>query len=299
MRFKKLPLSSRIGPFLALGYRAASYRVQKLLFAGSEFEVQQYDIIQSLGSRISYFEALETAGERSYQFKHLFSDSSLSTTLRWSGSDILVFKQIFVDEEYRPLISMVEQYCKTDSVESIIDAGANVGLTSLYLSHFFRSARIAAIEPDEGNFSILQKNISDNSLERVIVVKAGIWPWHTKLEIDRTFRDGEDWSTTLKTTNDSNNLGKQVDGLTIEDICEAAGFKRVDILKMDIEGGERYFFEDPEIAATFLGKIRFLALEIHDEFNIRGSIHRTLTNNNFFYFEHGETTFAFNKNLVK
>ena len=40
-----------------------------------------------------------------------------------------------------------------------IDAGANIGLTSIYFANKFPNAKIVALEPEIDNYIILQKNI--------------------------------------------------------------------------------------------------------------------------------------------
>jgi FkbM family methyltransferase len=44
-------------------------------------------------------------------------------------------------------------------IKNIIDAGANIGLASVYFSQRFVNSTIVAIEPSKENFEILSKNI--------------------------------------------------------------------------------------------------------------------------------------------
>lgn len=55
-----------------------------------------------------------------------FEGADLS--LRIDGSDIRVFKQIFVDNEYDSLNL-------PDDVETIVDLGANIGLSALFFQN--------------------------------------------------------------------------------------------------------------------------------------------------------------------
>jgi len=41
----------------------------------------------------------------------------------------------------------------------IVDAGANIGASAVYFALTFPAARIVAIEPEEGNFRLLQRNV--------------------------------------------------------------------------------------------------------------------------------------------
>ena len=44
------------------------------------------------------------------------------------------------------------------------------------------------------------------------------------------------------------------------------GFRQIDLLKIDIEGAEQQIFNDEPHLAQFLPSVRFLILEVHDEF---------------------------------
>lgn len=48
-------------------------------------------------------------------------------------------------------------------VRTVLDIGANVGVTALYFSQLFPAARIHAFEPAPDNFAVLQKNIANCS----------------------------------------------------------------------------------------------------------------------------------------
>jgi len=72
----------------------------------------------------------------------------------------------------------------------------------------------------------------------------------------------------------------------------------IDILKIDIEGAERFVFANKESAEKFLPLVKFIVLEIHDEYNIRDSTCSLLAKFNFSFFESGEFTIAVNNTLI-
>ena len=82
----------------------------------------------------------------------------------------------------------------------------------------------------------------------------------------------------------------------MEEIIYENKLEIIDILKIDIEGGERFLFDDRK-SFSFLDKTRILVIEIHDEFNIRPRIYRILKDKNFMLLENGELSIAFNKNF--
>src|SRR5690554_2347811 len=73
------------------------------------------------------------------------------------SSDYNVFTQVFIDKEYEPPIS----YFLKNNIElkTVIDAGANIGLTSAYIKNEFPNAKIVCIEPDNDNFELLSYNL--------------------------------------------------------------------------------------------------------------------------------------------
>ncbi len=46
------------------------------------------------------------------------------------------------------------------AVHTIIDCGANIGITALYFAARYPNARIYSVEPDPSNFAILKQNVA-------------------------------------------------------------------------------------------------------------------------------------------
>jgi len=57
----------------------------------------------------------------------------------------------------REIKSFQERQIATNKVPLIIDAGANIGATSVFYALAVPNAQVVAIEPDAGNFELLQK----------------------------------------------------------------------------------------------------------------------------------------------
>jgi hypothetical protein len=70
-------------------------------------------------------------------------------TLRIGTSEHRVYRDIFQRHEY--LLAPTEP-------KTIVDAGANIGLTSVYFANRWPKARIIAIEPEPSNYALLLKN---------------------------------------------------------------------------------------------------------------------------------------------
>ncbi|OUJ73151.1 FkbM family methyltransferase [Hymenobacter crusticola] len=182
------------------------------------------------------------------------------------SSDLDVVKQIFVQDEFKDLFKIINQ--NNICVNSIIDAGGNIGLSTIKFSNVFPKSKIITIEPDADNFKVLQKNVKANNVS-AILIKKGIWNKSCKLYFDRSFRDGKEWSISLTEEANSSDF---VEAVSINDIVKDYSLEEIDLLKIDIEGGERFIFNETGFGLEFLKITKIVAIEIHDEYDIENKI---------------------------
>jgi FkbM family methyltransferase len=211
------------------------------------------------------------------------------------SSDLNVFHQMFQGEEYKPLVELIFNDNKIKGPLSILDAGGNVGLASIYFNCYFPGSHFIIVEPEQENFNILERNIQRNNLlNNTKLIKGGVWYREAYLNTARNFRDGNDWSVTVEESEKPTDLK----GFSILSLMDKFNFNLLDILKIDIEGAERYLFEDPLKASSFLAKTKYIAMEIHDEFKCRSDIYSCLKKNNFDFFDADELTIGKNMALL-
>ncbi len=137
----------------------------------------------------------------------------------------------------------------------IIDAGANIGMTSLYLLSRYPTVRIVAVEPSPANFDLCRKNLMPYG-DRVVLVQGAVWNDSGRLVLDESV--GEEWRTRVRTG--SQDQPGSVEAFTIPQLI-ARGWGEVDLLKMDVEGGEREIFGPG--AQEWLPQIRNIVIELH------------------------------------
>lgn len=211
-----------------------------------------------------------------------------------ASSDVMVVTQVFFNEEYDPVVQEIAKWRQQNKIEFIIDAGANAGYTTCYLKAFFPAATVVAIEPDSENARQIRKNFLQNNFSDLTLIEGGLWPNDSWLELKNDFRDGKDWSFYVVESHVETNLK----GYSFDSILKQSGRSTIDLLKIDIEGGEKELFSQPAMMDAVLQKTKFLAIEIHDETGIRDTIYDALKRNGFEWFNQGELTIATNKTIV-
>ncbi|HLA56211.1 MAG TPA: FkbM family methyltransferase [Flavobacterium sp.] len=216
-------------------------------------------------------------------------------TRKRPSSDLNVFDQIFKYLEYKPVAEAYIENFKSQNGLKIIDAGSNIGLTSVYLSRFFKDAEFVCIEPDQSNFEVLSFNLEANKVEMAHKVLGGVWSKNTNLRIVQDFRDRNDWSFRVEETAEETGLK----AFSIPSIIEKYQFSTVDILKIDIEGSEKEVFLGTNADVSFLAITKCIAIEIHDEFDCRDAIYKVLEKYGFTFFNSGELTIGINRNFLE
>jgi len=168
--------------------------------------------------------------------------------LRAKTSDVEVFCQIFQHAELEmDLLPQRAQY--------IIDAGANIGLASVFFSQRFPEARIDAVEVSGDNLELLRKNTAP--YPNVHVVPKGLW-WRTaSLRISNP--SAEPWAFQVEETRSDESDAIQATG--VSDLLKSSKAELLDIIKIDIEGSEKDLFEHP---AEWLAKTKLLMIELHE-----------------------------------
>jgi len=121
----------------------------------------------------------------------------------------------------------------------IFDIGANVGLYSLLAAATNASARIHAFEPTPEIAASLCENIQLNKLQNILVNRLGVGNKSGQAFLKR-FMGGEDIYDGMNfiSTEKSADANLPITVVTIDDYCRQNEIARIDLMKMDIEGGE-------------------------------------------------------------
>jgi FkbM family methyltransferase len=192
------------------------------------------------------------------------------------SSDMLSWTQVFRDKQYEPVVDLIKNKL---SPLTILDCGANVGYASAYFKENLPNSIILALELDTDNFNILKHNFSG------LAWNSGVWSKDlATLEVCKDYRDRKEWSYYAK----ESSIGA-ISSHTIESIRKHMIWDKIDILKIDIEGGESEVFKDD----SFLEHVEIIAIEIHDEFKCRAQILSSLMKYKFRFENYGELTVGY------
>jgi FkbM family methyltransferase len=169
--------------------------------------------------------------------------------LRAGTSDYLVFHQIIVEEELAFISSLRPR--------TVIDAGANIGLSAVYCASRLPDTRILCLEIDADNFKLLR--INTLHYPGCIPMLKGLWGRATHLRV----ANPEDAAYAYAAAEAAAGEGS-VQSITVADAILELGHDPVDLLKIDIEGGEVDVFTGPDI--SWLDRVGTIAVELHDRF---------------------------------
>lgn len=139
----------------------------------------------------------------------------------------------------RYIVSIYERYYKLRKGDIVVDAGANHGTFSVKAAKIVgNGGKVIAIEPEVNNLSILQRNIRENELGNVVIVPKGLWSRKDKLKLNLYTTIYHAFYRHRYYEMEDTNRFEEVEVDTLDNILKELGVKRVDFIKMDIEGAE-------------------------------------------------------------
>lgn len=150
-----------------------------------------------------------------------------------------LIEQIIVQDQYR-----ARDFIKNDSI--IIDAGANVGVFSVFAGSLANNGQVFAFEPVLKTYQTLAKNIKER--RNIIAIHSALGSKfgttdiiiHDKLSGWNYLADSEK----NLTTKPSNSFKRELTAVTtIDKFVESRNLPRVDFIKIDTEGYEKQIIE--------------------------------------------------------
>jgi FkbM family methyltransferase len=170
--------------------------------------------------------------------------------VRVRTSDALVYAEVLMKGQYSFDLPL--------SPRTIVDAGANIGMTSIYLTHRYPEAKIIAIEPEASNFALLSRNV--RPYPAIIPRHAALWNRDGEISVSEptpASGAGGKWGFVTH-----EGPGAKVRAITMRTLMSEMQMRSVDLLKVDIEGSEKEVFE----VCDWMDDIGCMMIELHDRF---------------------------------
>ncbi|MBI3169141.1 MAG: FkbM family methyltransferase [Chloroflexi bacterium] len=210
-----------------------------------------------------YFLAVVNEPTR-YKFLNTFHFKEIEFDLRpmeWHLMDSILLKN-----EYEP----ISRLYNNEAPAIIIDAGANVGLFSIYAFSIWNSTKVLAVEPAQDTFKILEGNQQKNPTLDWHIFQYAFWEEDGMIAFET---EGLSMAAHISPSE----TGARVPAIRLDHFIDKYLHKeeRISVLKMDIEGAELAVLN---ASLAVLSRVDVLLIEIHgemcDESAVREILHK-------------------------
>lgn len=185
----------------------------------------------------------------------------IPTCITFSGKEIKLvdslsffwtYEEIFENEIYK--------FKASSPSPTIIDCGANIGLSILYFKQLYPNSRIIAFEPDLEIFEVLENNVQSFKFTNVELIRKAVWSSETFLEF---MAEGSDAGRVVQV--ESPQKSYQVPTARLRHYLT----EPIDLLKIDVEGAEIEILKD---CSDLLSNVKNLFVEYHSFANSSQSL---------------------------
>jgi len=170
--------------------------------------------------------------------------------LRWGTTDIEVYQSVLLDGEY--------DIAPPSHPKVIVDAGANIGLASIYFANRTPGAAIFALEPEATNYRLLRANVAP--YPRITPLNLALSGANERIDLFDG-RGGHTRFRTFGTAAEGDRRRCVVQGITMDALMAQLKVDIVDLLKLDIEGAEKDVFDT---CAAWIDRVDAIVAELHE-----------------------------------
>jgi FkbM family methyltransferase len=166
-----------------------------------------------------------------------------------NGADAFIHSEVFEHEHYRLPLERTPQ--------TILDLGANIGLSSVYFARLFPAAQLACVEPAPDNVRMLARNLALNDV-RASVIEAAVDVNDGQVLLELGDRDYAH-QVVLPSMNAARPR-LEVEAISVPTILRRLSWDRIGLLKVDIEGHEAVLFARD---CDWLARVDAMCIEHH------------------------------------
>lgn len=143
----------------------------------------------------------------------------------------------------------------------ILDIGGNIGVTTVYYSYMFPSARIYTFEPVKSNFEVLKNNTS--SLDNVSIYNVGLGAEDKIAEIYECEDDTNVAGFSMYDLEVDKTKKQEITIKNIRTYLEELNITNIDLIKIDTEGAEYDILTTMD--SDMLANVQWIIGELHGE----------------------------------
>ena len=161
-----------------------------------------------------------------------------------------IMAEVYKDRVYDPFLMGKKEL-------TILDIGANIGITANYFSQF---GRVFSLEPSKQHFECLSHMVEYNKLDQVTPINKALYIKDGKLPF---FHNTNNTMFSLhQSVNDNSSPPEEVDCIAIDTLLNEYKIEHVDFMKLDIEGSEVEVISSKGFKEV-ANKIDMMVIEVH------------------------------------
>lgn len=166
---------------------------------------------------------------------------------------LTIYKDIFIFKEYK--LDLTTKY------PLILDCGAHIGLSVLYFKKNYPQSRIIAFEPNPVNFKLLDLNVKQNKLHDIKLINAAVWEKEGEVDFYVSKEGDSPWTWGDSLVKNKWYVPRESITIKVQAVRLSSFITRkVDFIKMDIEGAETKVVQEIE---EKLNLIKRITMEFH------------------------------------
>jgi FkbM family methyltransferase len=139
-----------------------------------------------------------------------------------------IMSEVYKEQVYAPFLV-------GKSNLTILDIGANIGITALYFSQF--ASKVFSLEPSTQHFNCLKHMLEFNKITNVVPIQKALFMKNSKLPFGGPANNKTMRSLHMSTWKDGK-PEEEVETITLDSLFEENKIEHVDLMKLDVEGSE-------------------------------------------------------------
>jgi FkbM family methyltransferase len=168
--------------------------------------------------------------------------------VRPRSSDPVVVKETFSGQYHLPPIGLA-------LVNTVLDLGANIGLTMAHLATVCPRATVVGVELDRANVELAKRNTARWG-DRCSVIEGAVW---VRDEVVRyRLTEQAECGAALSAEGE-----QEAQGISLNSLLGRLGWDAVDFVKMDIEGAEKAVLRQN---TQWASRVRSIKVEAHGDY---------------------------------